>query len=283
MADYEGFLLLHDLGRYADPLYFELESGVLAYYSKKGGRWLGEYSLTRHRVVARVLPNAVGAAAADHSPNRFMIELCPVRSVHDTERSLKGCRRATVMLSGSSPDVARRWVHAIQTWRRRNWRDSVVIADFEDEYKALRLFMTMHKLEPKITRTVVEAPEVLRKIAVAPEHIEPAPEKRGLVPELEKRSLLPEQDDSTLFTHDKRNHILTRSISTQDKRNLALTRTVSTDKREFAFTRTVSTDKREFAFTRTVSTQEKREFALTRSISHISRLTLNSRATTVAL
>lgn len=279
MADYEGFLLLHDLGRFADPLYFELESGVLAYYSKKGGRWLGEFSLTRHRVVARVLPSPVGAiATAEQSPNRFLIELCPVRSVHDTERSLKGCRRATVLLSGSSPDVARRWVHAIQTWRRRNWRDSVVIADYEDEYKALRLFMTMHRLEPKITRTVIDAPEVLRKIAVAPEHIEHAPvpgasEKH----ELDKRSvLLPEQDEKTLFTFDNRNHLLlTRSISTQDKRNLALTRTVSTQ----------GDKQRELALTRTISSQEKRNFALTRSVSsHVSRLALASLpTTTVAL
>lgn len=208
MADYEGFLLLHDLGRHADPLYFELAGGVLAYYSKKGGRWLGEFSLTRHRVVARLLPSPVGSAAASQSPHRFTVELCPVRSVHDTERSLKGFRRATVLLSGSTPDVARRWVHAIQTWRRRNWRDSVVIADFEDELKALRLFMGMHKLEPKITRGAHEGSAgALRKVEMAPELTERASLTQ------DKRLLEPELDERASFSQDKRNLMLARSVT----------------------------------------------------------------------
>ncbi|GAB9469362.1 hypothetical protein Gpo141_00006641 [Globisporangium polare] len=180
MADYEGYLLLHDLARGADPLYFELVGGVLAYYTKKHGKWLGEYSLTRHRVVARPVTGGF-------SPHRLAIEFCPVRSIHDTDRSLKGFKRATVLLSGSSQEVAHRWIHAIQTWRRRNWRDSVVIGDYDDECKALRLVMCMYKLEPKMTKPV-EVTNVLRKVEMAPE-----------------------QDDRESFSQDKRNFMLASS------------------------------------------------------------------------
>ncbi|KAF1330250.1 hypothetical protein FI667_g5371, partial [Globisporangium splendens] len=184
MADYEGYLLLHDAGRYADPLYFELESGVLSYYTKKSGKWLGQYSLTRHRVVARAMAGSV------LSPNRFSIEFCPVRSIHDTERSLKGFKRMTVVLSGSSQQVTFRWIHAIQTWRRRNWRDSVVIQDCDDEAKALRMLMCMHKLELKITKMEVADVPPLRKVEVAPE-----------------------QDDRESLSVDKRNLMLASSLS----------------------------------------------------------------------
>ncbi|GLD93041.1 hypothetical protein PINS_up001633 [Pythium insidiosum] len=81
MADYEGYLLLHDRGCTADPLYFELEGGLLQYYSKKNGKWLGQFSMTRHRVTARPVKNP-------SSPNRFVVDFCPVRSIHDTERSM---------------------------------------------------------------------------------------------------------------------------------------------------------------------------------------------------
>lgn len=196
MADYEGYLLLHGQGRVADPLYFELVGGVLAYYSKKGGKWLGEYSLTRHRVVARMVAGGVGVASGT-SPHRFTVELCPVRSVHDTERSLKGFRRATVLLSGSSQEVAHRWVHAIQTWRRRNWRDSVVIADYDDECKALRMFMCMYKLEPKLTKAT-DVAATLRKVEMAPEHA--LDDRESLSNNQDKRNLLLASTSASRFS-----------------------------------------------------------------------------------
>ncbi|POM74859.1 Hypothetical protein PHPALM_8117, partial [Phytophthora palmivora] len=73
MADYEGYLLLHDIARQADPLYFELEGGLLQYFDMKDGRWMGQFSLTRHRVTVQPLEGAL-------APNRFCVELCPVRS-----------------------------------------------------------------------------------------------------------------------------------------------------------------------------------------------------------
>ncbi|KAF4323441.1 hypothetical protein BBO99_00000020 [Phytophthora kernoviae] len=145
MADYEGYLLLHDVGRQADPLYFELEGGLLQYFDKKGGRWMGQFSLTRHRVVAQPIDGGV-------SPNRFCVELCPVRSVHDTDRSMKQFRRTRVVLGASTPEVQEQWIRALRTWRRRNWKDTAVIAGFDDEAKALRMLMIMYRLDVKLLR-----------------------------------------------------------------------------------------------------------------------------------
>lgn len=165
MADYEGYLLLHDVGRQADPLYFELEGGLLHYFDKKGGRWMGQFSLTRHRVVAQPIEGGV-------SPNRFCVELCPVRSVHDTERSLKQFRRARVVLGASTPEVREQWIQALRTWRRRNWKDTAVIAAFDDEAKALRMLMIMYRLDMKLLRFT---DLTLRKVSVDPELGDPVP------------------------------------------------------------------------------------------------------------
>ncbi|KAE8914211.1 hypothetical protein PF005_g8861 [Phytophthora fragariae] len=145
MADYEGFLLLHDVGRQADPLYFELEGGLLQYYDKQDGRWMGQFSLTRHRVSVQPIENGL-------APNTFCVELSPVRSVHDTERSIKHFRRARIVLGASTPETRDQWIQALRTWRRRNWKDTAVIAAFEDEAKALRMTMIMCRLELKLLR-----------------------------------------------------------------------------------------------------------------------------------
>lgn len=176
MADYEGYLLLHDVGRQADPLYFELEGGLLQYFDKKGGRWMGQLSLTRHRVVAQPVEGGV-------SPNRFCVELCPVRSVHDTERSLKQFRRMRVVLGASTPEVREQWIQALRTWRRRNWKDTAVIAAFDDEAKALRMLMIMYRLDMKLLRFT---DLTLRKVSVDPELGDPVskyqPHPASLVP-----------------------------------------------------------------------------------------------------
>ncbi|KAG7394501.1 hypothetical protein PHYBOEH_005080 [Phytophthora boehmeriae] len=145
MADYEGYLLLHDVGRQADPLYFELESGLLQYFDKKGGRWMGQFSLTRHRVVVQPINGGI-------SPNRFCVELSPVRSVHDTDRPMKQFRRTQIVLGASTPEVQDQWIRALRTWRRRNWKDTAVIAGFDDEAKALRMLMIMYRLDVKLLR-----------------------------------------------------------------------------------------------------------------------------------
>ncbi|GMF29339.1 unnamed protein product [Phytophthora lilii] len=163
MADYEGYLLLHDFGRQADPLYFELEGGLLQYYDKKDGRWMGQFSLTRHRV-------SVQAIGGGLTPNRFCVELCPVRSVHDTERSIKQFRRTRIVLGASTPEVQEQWISALRTWRRRNWKDTAVIAAFEDEAKALRMMMIMYRLELKLLRST---DLTLRKVSMDPQVSDP--------------------------------------------------------------------------------------------------------------
>ncbi|DAZ94134.1 TPA: hypothetical protein N0F65_010378 [Lagenidium giganteum] len=205
MADYQGYLLLHDIGRQAvsavtdvnqawwlsrhqmstmfltlclafqDPFYFELEGGLLQYYTKRNGKWMGQFSVTRHRVVARPL-------AGGHSPNRFTVDLCPVRSVHDTERSLNEFKRMTIVLSASSPEAAAEWIRAFQLWRRHNWKDPVYIASYDDEYKALKAMMTVYKLEPKLSRSVEVA---LRRVELC----SPQPQDDSTARELEKRAL----------------------------------------------------------------------------------------------
>jgi hypothetical protein len=161
MADYEGYLLMHDVGRHADPLYFALEGGLLRYYAKKNGRWLGEFSLTRHRAVVRPIDGGV-------SPNRFCLDLCPVRSVHDTDRSLKHFRRLKVVLSASTAELAAEWIRALQTWRRRNWKDSVMLGG-DDELFALRMVMIMYRLDPKLLNPADVTTASLRKLGVEPE------------------------------------------------------------------------------------------------------------------
>ncbi|KAG6613494.1 uncharacterized protein IUM83_04329 [Phytophthora cinnamomi] len=163
MADYEGYLLLHDVGRQADPLYFELEGGLLQYYDKQDGRWMGQFSLTRHRVSVQPIENGL-------APNTFCVELCPVRSIHDTERSIKQFRRTRIVLGASSPEVQDQWVQALRTWRRRNWKDTAVISAFEDESKALRMIMIMHRLELKLLRFT---DLTLRKVNVDPQVSDP--------------------------------------------------------------------------------------------------------------
>jgi|UPI00043F0BD2 hypothetical protein len=159
MADYEGYLLLHDTGRVADPVYFELENGLLQYYTKKNGKWLGQYSLTRHRVVSRPVKGAP-------NPNRFVLELTPVRSVHDTERSISQFKRVTIVFSASTPRVMQEWIRAFYMWRRRNWCDGSVIADHDDEFNVLRMMMQIHRLEPKLTQDV---DMTIRKVTMTPE------------------------------------------------------------------------------------------------------------------
>ncbi|OWZ22089.1 hypothetical protein PHMEG_0003255 [Phytophthora megakarya] len=163
MADYEGFLLLHDIARQADPLYFELEGGLLQYFDKKDGRWMGQFSLTRHRV-------SVQRIEGGFAPNRFCVELCPVRSVHDTERSFTHFRRTRIVFSASTPETQDQWIHALRTWRRRNWKDTAVIAAFDDEAKALRALMIMYRLELKLLRF---ADLSLRKVSMDPQSSDP--------------------------------------------------------------------------------------------------------------
>ncbi|TMW63300.1 hypothetical protein Poli38472_002241 [Pythium oligandrum] len=162
MADYEGYLLLHEGAQHADPLYFELGGGLLQYYSKKNGKWLGQFSLTRHRVVARPVKSGP-------SPNRFMVELCPVRSVHDTERSMTQFKRQTIILSASTPRLVDEWMRALYAWRRRNWKEGVVFSDHEDEFAVLRMMMHMYRLELRITR---DLDMTIRKVTMTPEEPE---------------------------------------------------------------------------------------------------------------
>lgn len=174
MADYEGYLLLHDVGRQADPLFFALEGGVLRYFARKGGRWLGEFSLTRHRTAVRPVDGGV-------SPNRFCLELCPVRSVHDTERSLQHFRRLRVVLSASTPELAAQWVRALQTWRRRNWKDSVALGG-DDELLALRMVMIMYRLDPKVLRPEDVTAASLRKLEPEPVGASQTPSDKQVQP-----------------------------------------------------------------------------------------------------
>lgn len=146
MADYEGYLLLHDFGRQADPLYFELEGGLLQYYDKKDGRFMGQFSLTRHRVLVQPVDGGL-------TPNCFCVELCPVRSMHDTDRPIRHLPHIRIVLGASTVVAQGQWIHALRTWRRRNWKDTTVIAAFEDEAKALRVMMIMHRLKLKLLRS----------------------------------------------------------------------------------------------------------------------------------
>ncbi|EEY69216.1 uncharacterized protein PITG_05420 [Phytophthora infestans T30-4] len=163
MADYEGYLLLHDIGRQADPLFFELEGGMLRYYDKKDGRFIGQFSLTRHRVLVQPIDGGL-------TPNRFYLELSPVRSVHDTDRSIKHFRRTRIVLGASTPETQEQWIKALRTWRRRNWKDTAVIAAFEDEANALRMMMLMYRLELKLLRFT---DLTLRKVNMDPHPSDP--------------------------------------------------------------------------------------------------------------
>ncbi|KAF1793130.1 PH domain-like [Phytophthora cactorum] len=152
MADYEGYLLLHDIGRQADPLYFELEGGLLRYYDKKDGRFIGQFSLTRHRVSAQPLDGGLTPTASASS-------------------SLdKHFRRTRIVLGASTPETQDQWIHALRTWRRRNWKDTAVIAAFDDEAKALRMVMIMYHLELKLLRFT---DLTLRKVNMDPQSSDP--------------------------------------------------------------------------------------------------------------
>ena len=120
---------------------------------------MGQFYLTRHRVVVQPV---------DHSltPNRFCVELSPVRSVHDTERSIQHFRRTRIVLGASTPEVQGHWIRALNTWRRRNWKDTTVISAFDDEAKALRMLMIMYRLELKLLRFTDMS---LRKINMSPQ------------------------------------------------------------------------------------------------------------------
>ncbi|GMF17796.1 unnamed protein product [Phytophthora fragariaefolia] len=146
-----------------DPLYFELEGGLLQYYDRKDGRWMGQFSLTRHRVSVQPIDSGLG-------PSAFSVELCPVRSVHDTERSIKQFQRMRIVLGASTPEVQDQWIRALRTWRRRNWKDTAVIAAFDDEAKALRMVMLMYRLELKLLRST---DLTLRKVSVDPQMSDP--------------------------------------------------------------------------------------------------------------
>lgn len=145
---------------------------MLSFFARKDGRRIGEVSFTRHRVVAHALDQCV------ISPNRFALDLCPVRSVHDTERSLQQFKRRRIVLSGSTPQVRKQWMEAVQTWRRRNWRESVVISDCADERKALEMAMTAFKLEPNVLRqldlTTLRKVEMVPEESEQPQHEQPA-------------------------------------------------------------------------------------------------------------
>ncbi|CAI5718194.1 unnamed protein product [Peronospora destructor] len=158
MADYEGYLLLHGANRQADPLYFELEGGLLQFYDKKDGRRMGLFWLTRHRV-------SVQRVEFSLTPNRFCVKLCPVRSVHDTERSIKQFQRTRIVLGASTLEVQEHWIRALSTWRRRNWKDTTVISAFDDEAKALHMMMILYRLECKLLHST-DLP--LRKINLDP-------------------------------------------------------------------------------------------------------------------
>ncbi|CAI5729846.1 unnamed protein product [Peronospora destructor] len=158
MADYEGYLLLHGANRQADPLYFELEGGLLQFYDKKDGRRMGLFWLTRHRV-------SVQRVEFSLTPNRFCVELCPVRSVHDTERSIKQFQRTRIVLGASTLEVQEHWIRALSTWRRRNWKDTTVISASDDEAKALHVMMILYRLERKLLHST-DLP--LRKVNLDP-------------------------------------------------------------------------------------------------------------------
>ena len=119
---------------------------------------MGQFFLTRHRVVVQPV---------DHSltPNRFCVELSPVRSVHDTDRSIKHFRRTRIILGASTPEVQYKWLRALNTWHRRNWKDTTVISAFDDEAKALRMLMIMYRLELRLLRVT---DLMLRKMNMSP-------------------------------------------------------------------------------------------------------------------
>lgn len=105
------------------------------------------------------------------SPNRFAIDICPVRSVHDTERSLQEFKRHRIVLSASTPQVRKQWMEAAQSWRRRSWREPIVISDYADERKALEMAMIAFKLELNVLR---QLDLTLRKVEMVPEESEHA-------------------------------------------------------------------------------------------------------------
>lgn len=121
------------------------------------------------------------------SPNRFYLDLCPVRSVHDTDRSLKHFRRLKVVLSASTPELAEQWVRALQTWRRRNWKEPVALGG-DDEPFALRMVMIMYRLEPKLLRQAELLAAPLGKLDSGLENgADPAAEQQAANPALTPR------------------------------------------------------------------------------------------------
>jgi hypothetical protein len=176
--------------RVQDPLYFELERGLLQYFDRKGGRWMGQFTLTRHRVAAQPIDGGL-------MPNRFCVELSPVRSVHDTDRSIQHFRRTRLVLGASTPEVQEQWIHALRTWRRRNWKDTAVIAAFEDEANALRTVMTMYHLELKLLRFT---DLTLRKVSVDPQLSDPLAGDAS-VTKIQSHSVVPGAIQVTRFTN----------------------------------------------------------------------------------
>jgi hypothetical protein len=67
---------------------------------------------------------------------------------------MEGFKRNIVVLSASSKESQMKWIRAIQTWRRTNWKDSTVIATYDDDYRALKSIMKQYTLVAQITKNM---------------------------------------------------------------------------------------------------------------------------------
>lgn len=166
MADFAGYLLLHDGARAAvrlyfietcisnanvfvkDPLYFEVENGFLRYFVHKNGQMVGQAALTKHRVTVKALQGL-------SSPNRFLLELRPVYSMHDRNRP-ENARRTMLILSAACKESQAQWTEALKLWRRRFWKQPVLIQNTKNELGELREIMSKYRLEARLTKFVKE-------------------------------------------------------------------------------------------------------------------------------
>nr|CCA22717.1 conserved hypothetical protein [Albugo laibachii Nc14] len=166
MADFAGYLLLHDGARVADPLYFELESGFLRYFLQKNGQMVGQVALTKHRVTVKALQGL-------SSPNRFLLELRPVYSMHDCNRP-ENPRRTMLILSAACKKSQVQWTEALKLWRRRFWKQPVLVQNTVNEQAELRDIMSKFRLEARLTRCMKE------QKSLDPVYVNPAAEDKSI-------------------------------------------------------------------------------------------------------
>lgn len=96
--------------------------GKLSYFSEKGGRLLGEFSLAGH--VTKV---QVEKALSGKLPFRFSVSSAAVLRIEG--RKMKLGQTEALEFAAPSHDLMKEWANAMHLWRRMNWKENVKFFD----------------------------------------------------------------------------------------------------------------------------------------------------------